>query len=234
MKRPALVVLTSASLAAVLALGTHGRYWRVPDPLNPLAPLVVGDEPNWLTPFKLSRLSHDPDLCRAVLRDSSASAAPVADMDAGHGCGWTDAVRFRGTAEVGLSAPTVMSCREAVSLALWIQHEVQPSAIATLGQSVRRIEHLGSYACRNVNNAQTGSLSRHAKAEALDVAAFTLQDGTRVSVLRDWKRSGDTGRFLHQVHDGACRWFDGVLGPDFNRQHVDHFHLERGAWNTCR
>ncbi|MFT3730979.1 MAG: extensin family protein [Hyphomicrobium sp.] len=32
--------------------------------------------------------------------------------------------------------------------------------------------------------------------------------------------------FLHQAHDGACRMFDTVLGPDTNDAHHDHFHLD--------
>lgn len=234
MKRLSAAALSAVALLVVAAAAGHGRHWHIPDRFDPFAPLVVNEVPNWLTRYKLSRLTNDAAMCRAVLRDSGAAAEAVADHDAGTDCGWTGAVRLRGVAGIGLSSPAVMSCRTAVSLALWTEHVVQPAAWSSLGQPVRRIEHLGSYACRNVNGAQAGRRSRHANAEALDVAAFTLRDGSRLSVLRDWRRDDGGGRFLHQAHDGACRWFDGALGPDFNRQHVDHFHLERGGWSSCR
>jgi hypothetical protein len=41
-------------------------------------------------------------------------------------------------------------------------------------------------------------------------------------------------RFLRAVRDGACRYFDAVLGPEYNRAHADHFHFDRGAARVCR
>ncbi len=221
-------------LALAIAYASHGRWWQLPDRHNPFAPLVVTDEPNWLTRHKLDRLTTDPVLCRQVLRDAGATATVVPDRDAGGNCGWTDAVQLRGTATLALASPVVMSCRAAVSFALWSHHVVQPSAAEHLGRSVRRVDHLGSYACRNVNNAAEGRRSRHARAEALDIAGFVLEDGTRLSVLRDWSKDDGRAQFLRGVHGGACRWFDGVLGPAYNRQHADHLHFERGPWRVCR
>ena len=44
----------------------------------------------------------------------------------------------------------------------------------------------------------------------------------------------DEARFLRAVHEGACDYFDVVLGPDYNRAHADHFHFDRGAYRACR
>jgi hypothetical protein len=227
-------VLLSPLLGLALAVATHGRWWQLPDRHNPFAPLVVADQPNWLTRHKLKRLTDDPALCRAVLLTSGAAAAPVPDRDAGGDCGWADAVQLRGSATVGLAPPVVLSCHAAVSFALWTRHVVQPAAAAQLGLPVRRLDHFGSYACRNVGNAAEGRRSQHARADALDIAGFVLQDGARVSVLHDWSRADNRAAFLRAVHRGACRWFDGVLGPDHNRQHADHLHVERGPWRVCR
>jgi hypothetical protein len=224
--------LFAAAVGVLVA--SHGVWWQVPDRHNPFAPLVVADEPNWLTRHKLDRLTNDPALCRAVLQTSGSAATPVPDRDAGGECGWTDSVQLRGSAAIDLASPVVLSCRAAVSFALWAQHVVQPAAIEHLGRSVRRVEHLGSYACRNVNNAPEGRRSRHARAEALDVVGFVLEDRVRISVLHDWPRDDRRAQFLRAAHGGACRWFDGVLGPEYNRLHADHLHLERGPWRACR
>ena len=40
--------------------------------------------------------------------------------------------------------------------------------------------------------------------------------------------------FLRDVRDGACDWFDIVLGPDYNAAHADHFHFDRGGGRICR
>ncbi|RYF37384.1 MAG: extensin, partial [Comamonadaceae bacterium] len=59
-------------------------------------------------------------------------------------------------------------------------------------------------------------------------------DGRRIGVLRDWSRPGPEADFLRKVHAGACRFFDGVLGPEYNAAHRDHLHLDGGAWRACR
>ena len=54
-----------------------------------------------------------------------------------------------------------------------------------------------------------------------------------------WRATGTaTARpeaaFLREVNDGACRFFNAVLGPDYNAAHRDHFHLDMGRWRVCR
>jgi hypothetical protein len=83
------------------------------------------------------------------------------------------------------------------------------------------------------------SRSRHATADALDVAGLTLADGRRISVLRSWPRDvaasvdDPAAMLLLDAHRGACRFFNGVLGPDYNAAHKDHFHLETGGYDMC-
>ncbi|RYD90654.1 MAG: extensin, partial [Sphingomonadales bacterium] len=64
--------------------------------------------------------------------------------------------------------------------------------------------------------------------DAIDVAAFLLEDGRRISVLDDWSRGTPQEReFLRLVHQSACKRFGTVLGPDYNRAHENHFHVEK-------
>ncbi len=51
-------------------------------------------------------------------------------------------------------------------------------------------------------------------------------------VLKDWGR-GERGEFLRAVRDGACRFFGGVLSPDYNAAHANHFHFDMGWWKIC-
>lgn len=110
----------------------------------------------------------------------------------------------------------------------------RPAALAHLGKPVARLEHYGSYSCRNVYGRPQATRSRHATAEALDLAGFVLDDGTRIRVLKDWNASDERSRFLRELRDGACRFFDGVLTPDYNEAHADHFHFDRGPYRICR
>ena len=64
--------------------------------------------------------------------------------------------------------------------------------------------------------------------------AFVLADGRRISVLSDWNASPREREFLRVIHKSACKRFGTVLGPDYNRAHHDHFHLEYGKGSYCR
>ena len=157
----------------------------------------------------------------------------MADRVTGPGCGFTNAVRVEATsAKVG--EPFTLSCRSAVALALWEAHVVQPAALARLGERVTRLEHAGTYACRNIYGRKDAPLSRHATADAIDITGFVLSGGRRLRVEREWGSSDADGLFLREVRDGACRVFDSVLGPDYNAAHRDHFHFDRGPYRVCR
>jgi hypothetical protein len=228
-----LAALTFALAAALLALALARGWWVIPPAAAPWVPLEVEEPPNFLTRYKLSQLSGDEELCGDVLADAAMTYKPVPDEATGPACGLFDAVTIERTAsEVGEAFS--LTCRTAVSLALWEKHVVTPAAEQHLGSPVRRIEHFGSYACRNVYGRPNATRSRHATAEAFDVAGFVLADGRRIRVLGDWHDDTAEARFLHDVRDGACDFFDGVISPDHNEAHRDHLHLDRGPYRYCR
>jgi hypothetical protein len=205
----------------------------VPDRHNPRAPLSLAEPAGWLTVWKLKRLNGDPALCRRVLSEAPWKVAPVPDRETGEGCGFTNAVRIE-RMRFPVGQPFTLSCPAAVSLALWEQEVVMPAARRHFGRAVERLEHFGSYSCRNVYGRETGTRSRHATANAFDVAGFVIEGGRRITVARHWTTESPEGLFLRDLHRGGCRWFDVVLGPDYNAAHADHLHLDRGALNFCR
>lgn len=145
----------------------------------------------------------------------------------------TNTLRVQG-GEVALSSSFLASCPLAVAFALFERHALQPASQAVYGQAVTRVDHLGSFACRNIYNRENGTRSQHASANALDIAGFRLADGRTISVLKDWPRDNQDARFLRQVRDGACDMFSVVLSPDYNAAHRNHFHLDVGPWWVCR
>ncbi|MDX5445549.1 MAG: extensin family protein [Zoogloeaceae bacterium] len=220
-------------LAAALLAWSHGKYWRLPDRHNPWAPLTIEERPGWLTRYKLGRLDDEPEQCLALLASAEMHFEPLPDRTTGPGCVFSNAVRVSRT-QVQIGAPFSLSCPAAVSLALWEQHVLQPEARRVLGASVQRLEHYGSYACRNVYGREDGRLSQHATANALDLAGFVLADGRRITVARHWPGNGAEADFLQAIHRGACRFFNGVMGPEYNLAHADHLHLDRGPYRVCR
>ncbi|WP_448110359.1 extensin-like domain-containing protein [Pseudomonas lini] len=224
-------------LLVLLIIGAAGlSVWRgwfsIPPQWNPWAPLDVKAEPNLLTRYKLMRLRDDPQLCDQALSSSDLRVARQTDSpDAA--CPLTNTLRVQG-GEAALSSSFLASCSLAVAFALFERHALQPAAQAVYGQAVKRVDHLGSFACRNVYNRENGRRSQHATADALDISGFRLADGRFISVLKDWPKDNQDARFLRQVRDGACDMFSVVLSPDYNAAHRNHFHVDVGPWWRCR
>ena len=220
-------------LVGAFALAVWRGWVPMPPEWNPWAPLDVRASPNLLTRYKLSRLQDDPALCDQVLNTSGLRVSRQADTPTDAACPLRSVLRVQG-ADVALSSSFLASCPLAVAFALFERHSLQPAAQAVFGLAVSRVEHLGSFACRNIYNRADGRLSQHASANALDIAGFRLADGRSISVLKDWPGEGDKARFLRQVRDSACDDFNVVLSPDYNAAHRNHFHLDMGRWWVCR
>nr|WP_281517829.1 extensin family protein [Pseudomonas aeruginosa] len=217
------------------AFGAALRYqWLdLPARWNPWLPLDVREPPNLLTRYKLWRLADDRALCDAALATSQLRYQRVADDPPATTCPLSNSLRVRGAA-LELSSSFLASCPLAVSYALFERHVLRPAAVDIYGQPLARVEHVGSFACRNVYNRESGRRSQHASANALDISGFRLADGRRIRLATDWADDGADGRFLRRVRDGACASFNAVLGPDYNAAHRDHFHLDMGLWKVCR
>jgi hypothetical protein len=184
----------------------------------------------------MSQMRPEARQCQAELGKTGASFAPLPDKYYGAGCSAIDAVKLdrlgadRGDIAVTNLGP--LACPAANTLAGWARYGVDRAARQILGSPLATIETFGSYSCRNV--AGTARLSAHARAQAIDVSAFVLEDGRRISVLDGWNASPKERQFLHTVHDSACKRFGTVLGPDYNAAHHNHFHLEMGGSSYCR
>jgi hypothetical protein len=172
--------------------------------------------------------------CRAALRGAGFAVEMAPDLQESEGCGYRDAVAaIRLVHEY--SEPLTTSCATAAALALWERDVVAPAAARHLGQEVRRIELAGpTYSCRRVSGRSDGRWSQHASANAVDIAGFTLADGTLLTIEESWRGGAQERAFLRAVRDGACRHFDAVLSPDYNRLHRNHLHFDLGPDRICR
>lgn len=175
--------------------------------------------------------------CLAKLGQAGTRFTPLPDRYYGAGCSALGAVNLNALqgdrAQFSLANMGPVTCPTAELMAGWSRFGVDRAARQILGSPLARIETMGSYSCRNVSG--TGRLSAHASAEAVDVAAFVLADGRRISVLDDWHGGGRAEReFLRVIHTSACKRFGTVLGPDYNAAHRDHLHLEKGDGSFCR
>jgi hypothetical protein len=217
---------------AIAALFWHGV---VPLRYLPFAALDLSEPDSWFIDLRLAALKSDPQQCALTLKAPAIVATPIGDGPIANGCGWRNAVHVEraGGARVAIDK---MTCDAAAAFALWMTHAVQQSAREILGSGVKSVQHMGVYACRNIlgSKALSAFRSQHARANAIDVASFTLADGRTISVAKHWKSDGAEKRFLHAIHARACDYFRVALGPDYNAAHHNHFHFDRGAFRTCR
>jgi hypothetical protein len=213
------------ALLLLLALAACGRADRpAPPPTRQPARLVEGPS------------LRETAQCHADLTAMGVVFQPLPDRQIAPGCGLVGTVKL-----LDIGVPTAnlgaVRCGQARSYAAWARNAVAPAAWQILGSELARIDSMGSYACRNVvgSAASAGRRSGHAVANAIDIGAFVLKDGRRITILGDWTSPDpQVQRFLTTVHDSACRRFGTVLSPAYNAAHRNHLHLEDDRAGLCR
>lgn len=221
-------------LAMLGILAYSGYIWVEAHPEhNPSAPLDLRHPVGMATATKLVALKDDVPECRAVI-DRSEVGYAVLDPTGEGPCARPDRTRLTDYPFAPNSPP--MTCPVAAAMELWRTKTVEPAALNIFGSAIARIEHLGVYSCRRLYGRSEGAWSEHATGNAIDISAFVLEDGRRISLISDWNGDADEARFLRQVRDGACGVFATVLSPDYNEAHADHFHFDQdGRWTgVCR
>lgn len=227
------LLLTWGAIVAGTALYTGG----VPEAWNPFTRFDPAAVPGPLTKYKLARDVATTEACLEVIEDlEGLRATRLQDRRASEACYIEGHVQVRGLGGASLW-PVSTSCQVALRMYLWERHAVQPAAAAHLGTGVAGIDHLQSYACRQLRTEAGNAemMSAHATARAIDISGVRLEDGRRLVLLDGWA-APDAGerRFWRALRDGACDWFETVLTPDFNSLHANHFHLGTERTGVCR
>lgn len=234
--RPYLIWL---AVAVLLTLGAVlGMQWvRAHPEHNPTARFELAHPQGWATHRKLAALARDDAACFAAFDRAGAGYLRRPAIGTG-ACIASQRMILTGDSFVPTMRPAgaAPGCAVTAAMALWNRDVVQPLARKHFGQRVVALENLGSYNCRKI--AGQPNQSQHSTANAIDISAFVLADGTRISLINDWTDADVRRDFLHEVRDESCGLFSTVLSPDYNRAHADHFHLDMAArtagWTVCR
>lgn len=204
----------------------------------PWTELSLRDPVGRATASKLARLHDDPRQCRALLTEAQIGFADLEESapSTQPECSLAMALRIERTS-IPYGQSLTLSCPLSAALFLWERDVLGPAALMAFGPdvTVTRIEQIGTYACRRIYGQSEGRISQHASASAnaIDIAGFRLSDGRRISVEAHYGQSSPEGQFLAGVREGACAVFSGVLGPEYNAAHRDHFHLDMGPYRIC-
>lgn len=151
------------------------------------------------------------------------------------GCGIDSAVRLQAVGDITLSQGALMTCGTANALEAWVNGAVRP-AFADQGGGLRELKVAAHYVCRTRNHQPGAKISEHGKGRAIDISAFRLQDGSEVTVQEGWRSKAHSVR-LRALHRAACGPFGTVLGPESDRFHQNHFHMDTAQYRSgpfCR
>jgi hypothetical protein len=194
----------------------------------PLALWACSGQPNFV-------VKHEPwraDEERACLASGMVRETPFVTTRSSLGgpsaCGAINP--FKVTAMSGgavtLQPPALLRCPMIPALDYWMERIVQPAAHYHLRGRVVELTIAGSFSCRPMNHVHGARLSEHGHANALDVSGFVLDNGHSVKIKSGWAGGFAERNFLRAVHGGSCSVFTTVLGPEYDRAHHDHFHLD--------
>lgn len=127
---------------------------------------------------------------------------------------------------VEVKPTATLACPIVSALDQWIAAAVQPASKRWFGQPVAEIRQISAYSCRGMNGQAGARISEHAFGNALDIAAFVLADGRKVTVKDGWRGTPEEQGFLRDIQGAACEQFTTVLAPGSNRFHYDHIHVD--------
>lgn len=205
--------------------------FRVGIPLIMLMPLALwacSSRPSFVARNEPWRADEE----RACLASGYVRESPFVSVRSALGgpsaCGALQPFTVSATARgaVSLQPPALLRCPMIPAVEYWMERIVLPAARYHMRANVVGLKVAGSYSCRPMNHVHGGRLSEHGHANALDISAFVLDNGDVVTVKGGWWGRLAERNFLRAVHDGSCSVFTTVLGPAYDANHRDHFHLD--------
>jgi hypothetical protein len=173
-----------------------------------------------------SPVEEGPSACRLRLTRELAVAPSIPTPSGSGECAVSDVVRLeaivlRDGSRVAVKPAATLRCDMAEAVVNWVRDDVA-ATLQSLASPLASIDTYASYNCRGRNNIAGAQLSEHGKANALDIHALRLRNGTVVS-LTDPHVTRD---FREVTRKSTCGRFYTVLGPGSDGYHEDHIHVD--------
>lgn len=157
----------------------------------------------------------------------SPSKIPIhSSADGSFLCGAPQVVRYeRGPGDIRYSSKPKMSCPLALAFAEF-ERIIQEEAMAHLGKRVKKINHVGTYNCREM--ALYDFISEHSYANGMDIASFELEGGRTLTISKDYFDEDAGGEFLRALAKRiyAEGVFSVVMTPNADSLHKNHLHVD--------
>jgi hypothetical protein len=175
--------------------------------------------------------------CKSFLEQKTVIAEMVEPSMLENGCGAIgqariSAIRLKNGKHVELRPSALIRCETGKVFAEWVREDLDPATLAFSG--IARIEVAASYHCRPRNNVRGAIMSEHGRANAIDIRAIVMNDGTRFGV----DIPATPIALLAELRRSTCARFTTVLGPGSDGFHENHFHMDlaqrRSGYRLCR
>jgi hypothetical protein len=140
--------------------------------------------PDWTA----QEIQNAMDGCGMMLADTGAVYRHLEPLREGR-CGTPAPIELSAIGTnppVAITPPARVTCGLAATLSAWSDSYLQQAARTHLDDTVTGIRNAASYVCRNRYNSSDKPISEHARANALDMAAFKTQSGVWIAVLDRW------------------------------------------------
>ena len=167
--------------------------------------------------------------CRAQLRRLGVLYRDKPQISDGPSCGIDYPVEVYGlSGGIQVKPSVTLNCQTTLAFAQWVKNELVPSSRVRYWSGIGKIEPMGGYSCRRMNNSRQryNPMSEHARGNAIDVGKFVLKNGHEIDVRKKGLFSFREGALLKAVRDDSCKYFNTVLGPGSNAEHWNHFHFD--------
>jgi hypothetical protein len=128
---------------------------------------------------------------------------------------------------VSLPGKPTIACLFARQFTTWARDVAAPLTVAYMGSKLSAIETGAAFVCRT-RNSKPEEISEHAKGNAIDIAAFRLENGRTLSVKDATASSKIDGVLMKTLRTTACGYFTTVLGPGSDEAHKEHIHFDHG------
>lgn len=209
-----------------------------PPPRSPFAYANIDPSDDFVVGPPDVRETCEDDLKAASIKFQSAQLKVHKEKKNKFECGAPQVVMYRGSpAKIAYSPSVLVTCTMALALARF-ETLVQEEAQRVYGKRVVRIQHIGTYACREMA-AYKGWVSEHSYANAIDLTEFLLEDGRTINVLDHFAPKLEAPKtkeseFLRAVARRAYEeeTFSSVLTPFFDKLHANHFHLDLARFRS--
>lgn len=190
--------------------------------------------PTLKTSWTTTQIATAAKRCDLVLATTNIDAQRLAPIGGAGGCGIAAPLLISAFGAVKVNPPAKLNCNLALATYKWLTDKAQPVARKNFGSAIVSMRQLSSFSCRSRRGSGTSRISEHSFGNALDVGSFTLANGQKISLLKDWSTTGaffgigKKANFLFDVHKAACASFATVLSPRYNKAHANHFHMDMG------